>query len=111
MAVALQVWERSWYRSQLVERKLVTVGLTRLDGHPLSGVRPGRRSDHGGYGEEEARPRRAFAPEFMAKIVKPRQRATAQQGQVAKDLDLTETAVTEWVEQAGAMPAVPPAVA
>ena|SRR6185503_1356431 len=46
------------------------------------------------------RPRRAFTPEFKAEIVEQCQRGDRSIGQVAKDFDLTETAVREWVRQA-----------
>jgi transposase len=46
---------------------------------------------------EEARRRRAFAPEFKAEIAELCQRCDRPVGQV---FDLTETAVREWVEQA-----------
>ena len=47
------------------------------------------------------RHRRAFTPEFKAEIVELCQRGDRSVGQVAKDFDLTETAVREWVKQAG----------
>jgi transposase len=47
------------------------------------------------------RRRRSFAPEFKAEIVELCQRGDRSVGQVAKDFDLTETAVREWVKQAG----------
>jgi len=46
------------------------------------------------------RPRRAFTPEFKAEIVEQCQRGDRSIAQVAKDFDLTETAVREWVRQA-----------
>jgi len=46
------------------------------------------------------RPRRAFTPEFKAEIVERCRRGDRSIGQVAKDFDLTETAVREWVKQA-----------
>jgi transposase-like protein len=46
------------------------------------------------------RPRRVFTPEFKAEIVEQRQRGDRSIAQVAKDFDLTETAVREWVRQA-----------
>jgi transposase len=55
-------------------------------------------SDHGEHGEE-ARRRRSFAPEFKAEIVELCQRGDRSVGQIAKDFDLTETAVREWVKQ------------
>ena len=46
------------------------------------------------------RPRRSFTPEFKAEIVELCQRGDRSVGQVARDFDLTETAVREWVRQA-----------
>jgi transposase len=57
-------------------------------------------SDYGEHGEEEARPRRSFTPEFKAEIVELCQHGDRSVGQVARDFDLTETAVREWVRQA-----------
>ena len=41
-----------------------------------------------------------FTPEFKAEIVELCQRGDRSVGQVAKDFDLTETAVRAWVKQA-----------
>jgi transposase len=49
---------------------------------------------------KKPRRRRSFAPEFKAEIVELCQRGDRSVGQVAKDFDLTETAVREWVKQA-----------
>jgi transposase len=49
---------------------------------------------------KKPRRRRSFTPEFKAEIVELRQRGDRSAGQVAKDFDLTETAVREWVKQA-----------
>jgi len=46
------------------------------------------------------RPRRSFTSEFKAEIVAACQRADRMVAQVARDFDLTETAVREWVTQA-----------
>ena len=46
------------------------------------------------------RPRRSFTAEFKAEIVELCQRGDRSIGQVARDFDLTETAVREWVRQA-----------
>ena len=51
-------------------------------------------------GKKPRRQRRAFTPEFKAEIVELCQRGDRSAGQVAKDFDLTETAVREWVKQA-----------
>jgi transposase len=46
------------------------------------------------------RARRSFTPEFKAEIVELCQRGDRSIGQVAREFDLTETAVREWVRQA-----------
>jgi transposase len=51
-------------------------------------------------GRKSPRPRRAFTSEFKAEIVEQCQRGDRSIGQVARDFDLTETAVREWVRQA-----------
>ena len=48
---------------------------------------------------KQRRPRRAFTPEFKAEIVEVCRRGDRSVRQVAKDFDLTETAVREWVKQ------------
>jgi transposase len=49
---------------------------------------------------KKPRLRRSFTPEFKAEIVECCQRGDRSVGQVARDFDLTETAVREWVKQA-----------
>jgi transposase len=49
---------------------------------------------------KQRRPRRAFTSEFKAEIVEVCRRGDRSVGQVAKDFDLTETAVRDWVRQA-----------
>ena len=51
-------------------------------------------------GKKRPRRRRSFTPEFKAEIVAACQRGDRSIGQVARDFDLTETAVREWVKQA-----------
>jgi transposase len=51
-------------------------------------------------GRKRPRPRRSFTPEFKTEIVELCQRGDRPVGQVARDFDLTETAVREWVKQA-----------
>jgi transposase len=51
-------------------------------------------------GKNKPRPRRSFTPEFKDEIVELCQRGDRSIGQVARDFDLTETAVREWVKQA-----------
>jgi transposase len=46
------------------------------------------------------RARRSFTAEFKAEIVERCRRGDRSIGQVARDFDLTETAVREWVRQA-----------
>ncbi|MFV2095432.1 transposase [Micromonospora sp. LOL_014] len=48
-------------------------------------------------GKKPRRPRRAFTPEFKAEIVEVCRRGDRSVAQVARDFDLTETAVREWV--------------
>ena len=78
------------------------LSLTRFDGHPSSGVRP----------RKDVRSWRAWgvrSPGGAARLPRssrPRSwicasAGTGPCGQVAKDFDLTETAVREWVKQAG----------
>jgi transposase len=52
-------------------------------------------------GSKKPRRRRSFTTEFKAEIVDLCQRGDRSAGQVARDFDLTETAVREWVKQAG----------
>lgn len=54
----------------------------------------------GAMARKKPRPRRSFTPEFKAEIVDACRRGDRTIGQVAKDFDLTETAVREWVKQA-----------
>jgi len=51
-------------------------------------------------GKKHPRQRRSFTSEFKAEIVDLCQHGDRSVGQVAKDFDLTETAVREWVKQA-----------
>jgi transposase len=51
-------------------------------------------------GKRKPRPRRSFTREFKAEIVELCLRGERSVGQVAKDFDLTETAVRQWVTQA-----------
>jgi transposase len=49
---------------------------------------------------KQPRARRSFTPAFKAEIVELCQRGDRSIGQVARDFDLTETAVRAWVRQA-----------
>jgi transposase len=49
---------------------------------------------------KKSRPRRSFTPEFKAEIVERCRAGDRTIGQVARDFDLTETAVRAWVHQA-----------
>jgi transposase len=51
-------------------------------------------------GKKRPRPRRSFTAEFKAEIVELCQRGDRSVGQVARDFELTETAVRAWVKQA-----------
>ena len=53
---------------------------------------------------KKPRRRRSFTAEFKAEIVELCQRGDRSVGQVAKDFDLTETAVREWSSRTSAMP-------
>jgi len=48
----------------------------------------------------ETRTRRSFTPEFKAEIVDRCRAGDRTIGQVARDFDLTESAVRKWVQQA-----------
>ena len=50
--------------------------------------------------KKKPRPRRSFTPEFKAGIVERCLAGDRSIGEVARDFDLTETAVREWVRQA-----------
>jgi transposase len=52
-------------------------------------------------GRKRPRRRRSFTPEFKAEIVERCRAGDRTIGQVARDFDLTETAVRAWVTQAG----------
>lgn len=49
---------------------------------------------------KKPRGRRSFTPECKAEVVELGQRGDRWIGQVARDLELTQTAVREWVGQA-----------
>jgi len=49
---------------------------------------------------KQPRPRRSFTPEFKAEVVDLVRQPGKTVGGVARDLDLTETAVRAWVKQA-----------
>lgn len=51
-------------------------------------------------GRKKPRPRRSFTPEFKAEVVELVRQDGNTVASVARDLDLTETAVREWVKQA-----------
>lgn len=54
----------------------------------------------GTMAKRKPRARRSFTREFKAEIVEACRREDRSIGQVARDFDLTETAVREWVKQA-----------
>ena len=51
-------------------------------------------------GVQVSRPRRFFPPEYKAEVVELIRSTGKTVGQVSKELDLTETAVRQWVRQA-----------
>jgi transposase len=64
------------------------------------GFCPGRKDVHHGDQErKQPRRRRSFTPEFKAEIVERCRAGDRTIGQVARDFDLTETAVRSWVAQ------------
>ena len=50
-------------------------------------------------GVQVSRPRRFFPPEYKAEVVELIRSTGKTVGQVARELDLTETAVREWVKR------------
>ena len=50
--------------------------------------------------KREQRSRRSFTPEFKAEVVELCRAGDRSIGQVARDLDLTETSVRKWLAQA-----------
>jgi transposase len=50
--------------------------------------------------KKQPRPRRSFTPEFKSEVVELVRQAGNSAGSVARDLNLTETAVRAWVKQA-----------
>ena len=50
--------------------------------------------------KREQRSRRSFTPEFKAEVVELCRAGDRSVGQVARDLDLTETSVRKWLAQA-----------
>ena len=63
------------------------------------GLRSRKDVHHGDHGQEGAAASSFVNPEFKAEIVEQCQRGDRSIGQVARDFDLTETAVREWVKQ------------
>jgi transposase len=67
------------------------------------GCDPGKDVQNGDHGAEEPkspRPRRSFSDEFNAEVVKLVHQPGRTAGSVARELDLTETAVRAWVKRA-----------
>ena len=50
--------------------------------------------------KKKPRPRRSFTPEFKAEVVELVRQSGNTAGSVARDLNLTETAVRSWAKQA-----------
>ncbi|WP_354006154.1 transposase [Streptomyces sp. NBC_00154] len=71
--------------------------MIRFAGHSRSGTRPRRGCPSWrGWGKKKPRPRCSFTPEFKAEIVELCRRGDRSVGQIAKDFDMTETAVQDW---------------
>jgi transposase len=68
-------------------------------GHHHQGGRPGKDVHHGDHGKDEA-PRRSFSKQFKAEAVDLVRQPGNTPASVARDLDLTESAVRGWVHQA-----------
>lgn len=51
-------------------------------------------------GKKRPRPRRSFTPEFKAETLELCRRGDRSVGQIARDFELTETAVRSWARQA-----------
>ncbi|MFF5363805.1 transposase [Streptomyces scabiei] len=67
----------------------------------MRGSAPGGCPSGRAWGKKKPRrPRRSFTPEFKAEIVGLCRRGDRSVGQVAKDFELTETGVRDWVNQA-----------
>jgi transposase len=66
----------------------------------MRGAAPERMPRMETMAKKKPRPRRLFTPEFKADIVRRCQAGDRTVGQVARDFDLTETAMREGVKQA-----------
>ena len=65
------------------------------------GLRLPRICGHHGYEENGGtRKKRKFTPEYRAEVVKLIETGGKSVGEVARELDLTETSVRQWKEQA-----------
>jgi transposase-like protein len=91
------------------DRKEESLKVAVLAGRPVddlrsrpAGDRPAQRraSGHDDRFGGKPRARRSFTREFKAEIVELGRRGDRSAGQVAKDFDLTETAVRAWIAQA-----------
>jgi transposase len=82
-------------------RPLSYLGFLRFDGHSPSGVTPRTEgcSSWRPWGGSSRVAAGSFTPEFKAGIVERCRAGDRTIGQVAKDFDLTETAVRAWVNQ------------
>ncbi|WP_406053732.1 hypothetical protein OG462_43685 [Streptomyces sp. NBC_01077] len=76
------------------------MSLIRFDGRLTSGLRP-RKDDvhHGEHREKEAAPSPLVHAAVQAEIVELCRRVDRSVGQAAKDVDLTESAVRDWILQ------------
>ena len=78
--------------------RVVPLGLTRFDGNSISGSCPRKMSDHG---RKKPRRRRSFTPEFKSEILGLCRQGDRSVGQVARDFDLTETAMRSGLSRPG----------
>ena len=76
------------------------MGLTRSDGHPEYGENPRKDVLMTGATNKERRPRRSFSKQFKAEVVGLVRSSGKPVTTIAREMDLTETAVREWVRQA-----------
>jgi transposase len=75
------------------------MGLTRFDGHPEYGAMP-QKDVLMTMDAKERRPRRSFSKEFKAEVVQLVRTSGKTIAAIAREMDLGETGVREWMRQA-----------
>ena len=98
MPVAMVQW--AWQALFLPWSQVMVWGWPALMAIQHQGCCPWEDVHHGDHGAEEASCAAVVHAEFKAEIVELCQRGDRSIGRVARDFDLTETAVREWVRQA-----------